>query len=361
LFGVEPILRSGRIAFLDVLLEGAKTEAQPAIPGGYCRVEPVQPLPSPSRDAGLELRQLGLWEIEMKPSRADPKTLLRADRSVRNSDRLLNRNYQGRSWVYTQVSPQSRGLAVGINLSPDGSCDYRCRYCDSSKASAVDAAPVDGCELARELEETLDSIRSGDVSRQSTYRRYPPDCLTWNQVILSGEGEPTLCPNFHEVVETVIHVRARGRYPFFKVVLETNGSGLSRPQVEHGLDLFTPADEVWVKLDAGTGERFRFMSGTDLPLTGLLDRILTVARRRPVVIQSLFCRTDGIPPGRSEISAYLRSLCELRDQGAMIERVQIYSVMTASAESGCSNLPLGSLSEIARQVRGEVGVDAVVF
>lgn len=297
----------------------------------------------------------------MKPLTTEPKPRSRANRLVRSSNQLLNRNYQGRRWVYTQVSPQSRGLAVGINLSPGGSCDFRCRYCDLPKTPALGAAPVDGCELARELEETLETIRSGGISSLPAYRRYPPDCLTWSQVILSGEGEPTLCPNFNEVVETVIHLRARGRHPFFKVVLETNGTGLNRAEVQQGLEHFTLADEIWMKLDAGTEERFQFMSGTDRPLTGLLDRILAVARRRPVVIQSLFSCVGGFPPGQCEISAYLRCLSQLRGQGASIQRVQICSVMHASGDSVCSHLSLGSLSDIARRVRGEVGVDARVF
>ena len=323
--------------------------------------ENEQPRLNPFTDVGTAPRCLECAQIRMRPLTTEPKTRSRADRLVRSSDRLLNREYQGRKWVYTQVSPQCRGLAVGINLSPGGGCDFRCRYCYLPKTPAVDAASVDGCELARELQQTLESIRSGEMSRLPAYRRYPPDCLTWSQVLLSGEGEPTLCPNFNEVVETVIHVRARGRHPFFKVVLETNGTGLNRPEVQQGLEHFTLADEIWMKLDAGTEERFQFMSGTDRPLTGLLDRILAVARRRPVVIQSLFSCVGGIPPGRCEISAYLRCLSHLRDQGASIQRVQICSVMHTSGDSVCSHLSLGSLSDIARRVRREVGVDSRVF
>jgi hypothetical protein len=179
--------------------------------------------------------------------------------------------------------------------------------------------------------------------------------------MLSGEGEPTLCPNFVDVVETLVHARSRGRYPFFKMVLETNGSGLERPEVQQALELFIERDEVWVKLDAGTDQQFHFMSGVDLPFSGVLSRILELGRRRPVVIQSLFARVNGSPPTGCEIDAYLGRLSQLQEQGAVIQRVQIHSVMNSIESSRCSHLPLASLSEIARLVRRKVGVEAEVF
>jgi len=45
----------------------------------------------------------------------------------------------------------------------------------------------------------------------------------------------------------------------------------------------------------------------------------------------------------------------------MLQRVQIYSVTHYGTASDFSHLPLSSLSEIARQVRREVGVEAEVF
>jgi len=127
-----------------------------------------------------------------------------------------------------------------------------------------------------------------------------------------------------------------------------------------GLGLFTSQDEVWVKLDAGTEDRFRFMSGVDLPFDRVLARILALGLRRPVVIHSLFARVDGSPPSRSEIAAYLGCLGRLRAQGAMIQRVQIRSATRPPADSGCTHLSLGILSDIARLVRREVGVEAEI-
>ena len=62
------------------------------------------------------------------------------------------------------------------------------------------------------------------------------------------------------------------------------------------------------------------------------------------------------------MSANLKSvLSQLQEQGAVIQRVQIHSVMNSIESSRCSHLPLASLSEIARLVRRKVGVEAEVF
>ena len=302
-----------------------------------------------------------LWENFMKSKPMKPMKTSRSVRSVRRAGRTLSRDYQGRSWVYILLSGPTRGLSVGVNLSPSGACDYRCRYCDTPKTCALNLKPVNVDELGLELNSALESIASGQMSRQRAYSRFPSEWLSLRQVMLSGEGEPTLCPNFIEVVETLIHARALGRYPFFKLVLETNGSGLERPEVQQALELFTAQDEVWVKLDAGTDERFRFMSGVDIPFGGVLARILELGRRRPVVIHSLFASVDGASPSRSEIKAYLSCLSQLQEHGALLQRVQIYSVMNSIQGSQCAHLPLASLSEIAGQVRCELGVETEVF
>ena len=168
-------------------------------------------------------------------------------------------------------------------------------------------------------------------------------------------------PNFVEAVEAVVHLRARGRFPFFKLVLITNASGLDRPEVAQGLSLFTPRDEVWAKLEAGTQEYMNRVNRPDCPLEKIRANIMFVARRRPVVIQSLFPSIGGEVPPASEIEAYVQRLRELKEAGAQIPLVQIYSATRPTAHSECRHLPLRTLSHIARRVREAAGLKAEVF
>jgi hypothetical protein len=90
-------------------------------------------------------------------------------------------------------------------------------------------------------------------------------------------------------------------------------------------------------------------------------RILLVARQRPVVIQSLFPAIDGEPPSAREIMDYAQRLKELKQAGAEISLVQIYSATRPMARTGCSHLPLKTLSQIAKTARGVAGLRAEVF
>src|SRR5262249_23248047 len=193
--------------------------------------------------------------------------------------------------------------------------------------------------------------QSGRMRERPNYRSLPQELLQLRHVALSGDGEPTLCPNFVAALEAVIHLRARARYGFFKLVLITNASGLDQPEVEEGLRLFTPHDEVWAKLEAGTQSHMDRVNRPGCSLEKILTNILRLARQRPVIIQSLFPALCGQEPSGSEIEAYVQRLKELKEAGAQIPLVQIYSATRPTAQPECGHLPLRTLSAIARRVR----------
>jgi wyosine [tRNA(Phe)-imidazoG37] synthetase (radical SAM superfamily) len=147
----------------------------------------------------------------------------------------------------------------------------------------------------------------------------------------------------------------------FKIVVVTNSTALDQPQAQEGLNLLEPQDEVWAKLDAGTQEYFARVNGSSISLDRILTNILLVAQHRPVVIQSLFPAIHGQPPPESEIEAYAHRLKHLKEAGAEIPLVQIYSATRPMARSACSHLPLRTLSQIAQKVRRLAGLRAEVF
>ena len=103
------------------------------------------------------------------------------------------------------------------------------------------------------------------------------------------------------------------------------------------------------------------MNRPKISLDKTLENILAVARRRPVVIQSLFATCDGEEPTYSEIRQYADRLKELRREGANIAMVQIYSATRPPMHSDCEHLPLKVLSFIAQTVRNVAGLKAEVF
>jgi len=264
-------------------------------------------------------------------------------------------------FVYTVISPRARGLSVGINMNPDRKCNFDCIYCEVDRSRPPRETALDVPVMIAELDKTLELIRSGRLQERERYRQTPPELRELRHLALSGDGEPTLCPNFVEAVEAIVHYRASGNRPFLKIVLITNGSFLDRLEVIEGLRLFTVRDEIWAKLDVGTEEYMNKLNRADCSLDKILANILSLAQNRPVIIQSLFASVGGQPPAGSEIEAYVRRLRDLKDAGAQIPLVQIYSATRPTPHSECGHLSLRALSEIALRVRQTCGLKAEVF
>ncbi len=271
------------------------------------------------------------------------------------------RNFLNHRFVYVVISPRARGLSIGVNLNPDKRCNFDCVYCEVNRCLPSLEEHLDVAVMAVELEQTLALVRGGQLRERAPYRELPAELLKLRQVALSGDGEPTLSPNFAEAVRAVMHLRARSRPAFFKIVLITNATGLDLPEVQEGLRYFTAQDEIWAKLDGGTQAYIDTINHPGVPLEKIMANILLLARRRPVVIQSLFPSLDGREPASSEIEQYAQRLKELKEAGAQISLVQIYSATRPTPHSECGHLPLRSLSRIAQQVRVVTGLKAEVF
>lgn len=269
------------------------------------------------------------------------------------------RDFLDNRFVYVVISPRARGLSVGINMNPDKRCNFDCLYCEVQRGVPPREMQLDVRVMAAELERTLDLVRSGQLRQRPPYRSLPTELLQLKHVALSGDGEPTLCPNFAEAVEEVVRVRALRE--FFKLVLITNATELDRPEVQAGLRHFTRSDEIWAKLDGGTQTYLDKVNGVHVPLDRILRNILALGRQRPVIIQSLFPSIRSEEPPEAEILAFAHRLRELKEAGAQIELVQIYSATRPSPKSDYGHLPLRSLSRIAQTVRVVAGLKAEVF
>lgn len=271
------------------------------------------------------------------------------------------RNFLDNDYVYVVVSHRARGLTVGLNLTPARTCNFDCVYCEVARHLPPEVQDLNVDVMAEELERTLAYVESGRVRELPSFASMPEDLLQLRHVALSGDGEPTLCSKFSDVVQAVVHVRALGRFPFFKMVLLTNSTGLDLPDVQRGLKFFTSQDEIWAKLDAGTQDYMDKVNRPHTPLTKVTSNILMLGRQRPIVIQSLFLTINGEEPSDVEIHQYAERLRELLEGGTRISLVQIYSAVRPTANSGCGHLPLKSLSRIAHYVKRVTGLPVEVY
>jgi wyosine [tRNA(Phe)-imidazoG37] synthetase (radical SAM superfamily) len=270
------------------------------------------------------------------------------------------RDFLGNRFVYVVISPRARGLSIGLNMNPDQFCNFDCVYCEVNRDVPHAECELDVCVMAAELEKTLLLIHSGAIRQVAGYSKLNPDLLRLHHVAFSGDGEPTLCANFVEAVQSVVHVRARS-VPFFKMVLITNGTGMDLPPVQEGIRYFTRDDEIWIKLDAGTQAYMDRVNRSEVSLNKVMDNAKRIGQKRPIIIQSLFPLIAGKEPPPEEIDQYIHRLRELKNDGAMISLVQVYSATRPTANSECGHVPLQRLTAICQRIKVEAGLKSEVF
>ena len=282
------------------------------------------------------------------------------------------RTFRQNRYVYPVLSRRAGGVSVGINLNPDQACNFACVYCQVDRSRRPAERFVELDRLRGELRAVLTGLQPGGALwAEPQFSRLPAGKHLVKDLAFSGDGEPTTFRNFSEVVRAAVEIKEALGFADPKVVLITNATGLSRPDVRESLRfLDAHRGEVWAKLDAGTPESFRLINGTRFPFKRLLATILACARERSIVIQSCFMRirrSASCPacagPSRDEITAYIARLNELTAAGARIHLVQVCTLARPPAQhrERLASLSPAEVDAIAARVRAEAGLNAAAF
>lgn len=282
-----------------------------------------------------------------------------------------SRQWAENRYVYAVVSRRSGGVSIGVNLCPTKRCVFRCIYCQVSREGPMRAQPDDETDCAatidlptlrHELTATIRAARSGSLFEHPRFTAVPDHLRRLNDVALSGDGEPTACPQFPEVVELLGEVRRQTADESLKLVLITNAALLHLPRVRRGLELLDAlGGEIWAKLDAGTEAHYRRVARSRIPWEQILQNLYETARHRPIVIQTLLVTIDGRGPDQAEMQAYTERLRSIVSSGGRIEAVHLHTVARPPAEANVGPLSSDKLHRIAEQIREETRLPVFVF
>ena len=299
------------------------------------------------------------------------------------------RGFHANRYVYPVLSRRAGGISIGVNLSPDKFCNFRCVYCQVDRSEADEFGEVDLTTLAAELDRMVEWVTSGGIFQGPQFRNTAPQLRRLNDIALSGNGEPTACPNFEQVVDVCAEIRRRrkldGDCPNFRVsengtvplgaaenqtgqlngvklVLITNAALLHQLRVRRALEtLDRNGGEIWAKLDAGTEGYYRQIDRSTVPWQRILDNLREAAIARPIVIQSLFLQIRGELASPAELAAYCQRLDEIAAGGGHIKLVQIHTIARQPAEAWATPLADAEVDAIAELVRCRTGLPVAAF
>lgn len=249
--------------------------------------------------------------------------------------------------VFGPVHSRRLGVSLGINLLPTTCkyCTFNCVYCECgwTKINNIDKIEFPPAIVVRQfLEKKLREMQENNSL---------PEAISF-----AGNGEPTLHPEFAEVIDYTIALRNKYS-PESKIAVLSNSTMLHLPEVVEALKKI---EMNIMKLDAGTEETFRTINDPQVDIT--VDEIIKNLKlfNSKLIIQTLFVRGDY--NGKiidntttKEVNLWLEHLKEIKP-----ERVMIYPIARGTPVRGLEKISLKELDAIAKRVE-KIGLKAEVY
>lgn len=246
------------------------------------------------------------------------------------------------SVIYGPVNSRRLGRSLGINLSPVKRklCSFNCIYCHYgwTERLTLDVSPY------------RDEFPSADHVHEAV-RRALQTTKKLDYITFSGDGEPTLHPEFEAIAVGVKDIRDR-LSPGTPLAVLTNATTLDRDAVRRALEHM---DMRICKLDAGTQEMLERINNP-APGIELTSIAAALSSLKNVVIQTIFLG-GNVDNGREEhLTAWIRLLREIRP-----EAVQIYSTDRPVPKQGIERVDRAALEAIGSRIEKDSGVKVTVF
>lgn len=247
------------------------------------------------------------------------------------------------SIVYGPIRSRRLGVSLGMNLMPTTAklCTFDCVYCECGWNQPV----------SHPVLPTREKVREALASRLIALSSNQLDVITF-----SGNGEPTLHPEFLGIIEDTCALRDR-YCPKAKISVLSNSTQLGRADVVKALRM---CDNRILKLDSAIDKT---MCLIDKPVNENLT-VEQVAEwlslfEGDFTLQTCFLRgeyegqvIDNTTP--EELSAWYTMIERLRPK-----QVMIYVIDRATPLQTLSKVPAAEMEAIAAPLR-EKGIDVIV-
>ena len=245
------------------------------------------------------------------------------------------------SIVYGPIHSRRLGTSLGIELMPleHKLCTFNCVYCECGWNSPISRPKLPTrAEVREALEKKLKEGLALDV------------------ITFSGNGEPTLHPDFLGIIEDTCALRDQ-YCPNAKVSVLSNSTQLGRPDVVKALRL---CDNRILKLDSGTDMMMRRI---DLPINEQLT-VQTIMGwlqqfEGDFTLQTCFLRgehdgqvIDNTTP--EELEAWYKAVEVLRPK-----QIMIYVIDRKTPEENLSKISREEMASIAAPLLAK-GVDVSI-
>lgn len=241
-----------------------------------------------------------------------------------------------------EPSPQL-GETLWINPLPGNYklCSFNCLYCrfGESDKIAADISP-----FLKDLP-SIEKIIGGLKERMEFG-------VEFDTVVLSGNGEPTLRPDFAELASK-LNSFLRSAYPGKTFALLSNGSGLVREDVFEAVSVF---DLPIFKFDAGKPSTFHRINrpSLDIVYEDIFEQLRKIGPR--VHLQSVFVGGLRGNMNDGDVTMWTQAVADIKPKS-----VEIYSIKRSIPETAVEVVPFHELDDFAFNAEKKTGVPITAF
>lgn len=207
--------------------------------------------------------------------------------------------------VFGPIRSRRLGSSLGVNLLPSEGklCNFDCIYCECgwNKDGVCDNIFPRLAQVEAAMEEKMSKALADGVGVDS--------------ITFSGNGEPTMNPDFPEIIDMTLRLRDR-YFPQAKVSVLSNATLVGRQKIA---DALKKVDNPILKIDASTDE---LIGKINKPAPGYrLERVMEALRTfdGDFILQTMFLRSPDFDLSeQSQLEAWMNIVRELRPREIMV-------------------------------------------
>lgn len=241
--------------------------------------------------------------------------------------------------IFGPVWSRRLGESLGINLLPSGRkvCNFNCIYCECgiTPTQYQQSGFPDVSEVSELLAKKLAALKS--------------DSAYLNSITFAGNGEPTLHPQFDQIVDEVIKIRDQ-IFPDASIAVLSNATLIANHKVFNAL---LKVDFNILKLDSAIEETLKKINcpAGSFNFKDIVDTLAKFNGR--LTIQTLFLK--GYCNGKYidnttdlEVSEWVKTIESIKP-----ESVMLYSLARDSAVDTLEKVSEAELNRIASMLEGK--------
>lgn len=237
--------------------------------------------------------------------------------------------------VFGPIHSRRLGSSLGINLLPQKGkiCNFDCIYCECgwNRDGLQDKTLPSAADVRNALEDKFRSLRAEGVGIDS--------------ITFSGDGEPTLNPEFPQIIDDTLALRGR-YYPEAAVSVLSNATRAHIPEVFKAL---RKVDNPIMKIDAPTAE---LAARINNPAPGYDPLKVADALRGfggDFVLQTMFLKSSDFDSSSPEVlDGWMQIVRDLRPR-----EIMVYTIARPTPQQGLEKFSEEQMRQLVKPLLDE--------